>query len=53
MGINDFVKSVIFLSLHKKNKWNYHSLNTAPYVGKPGGGSRKATPVINLEPDMP
>ena len=53
MGINDFVKSVILLSLHKENNWNYQSLNTTPYVGKPVGGNWKATLVINPEPDMP
>ena len=55
MGINNFVKSVLLLSLHKEKKWNYQSLNTAPHVGKPecGEGSRKSTPLINLESDMP
>ena len=35
MGVNNFVKSVILLSLHKEKNWNYQSLNTAPYVGEP------------------
>ena len=35
MGINNFVKSVIFLSLRKEKNLNYQSLNTAPYLGKP------------------
>ena len=35
MGVNNFVKSVILLGLHKEKNWNYQSLNTAAYVGEP------------------
>ena len=50
MGINNFDES-----LQRKKKKNYQSFNTARYVGKPewGRGSKKSTPVINLELDMP
>ena len=55
MGINNFVKSVILMSLYIEKNWSYLSLNTAPYVGKPewGRGSKRSTPVINPELDMP
>ena len=56
MGINNFVKSVLLLSLHKEKKMKLSKLVYCSSCGKTwvwGGGSKKSTPLINLESDMP